>query len=299
MIKIAVTGANSSVGQNLLQKLKNSSDINIIAGVRNEKAFSSLPSSDSIKPQIIAYDKPETLETAMSGVDCVVHLAGILIETKHSNYASANVAATAAVVEAAYKSGVKHLIFISVVGASQTSKNAYFRSKGSAEKLIADSGIAASILRTPILLGPGAAGANAIMSMADSGQCKVLGGGFYYMRPLDIDDLSEAIIKLIANTPASAVTHELVGPESSLYREIIEKTAKLMGKSVVVGKVPILIAKIASAITSTLKGGGITPTVIDVITQDEIVETNADKTIGITLTSLEDTLKKIINAGTE
>lgn len=299
MNKIAVTGANSSVGQNLLELLKNSPDINIVAGVRNEKAFSSLPSADSIQPQIIAYDKPDTLESAMAGADCVIHLAGILIETKHSNYASANVAATAAVVEAAQKCGVKHVIFISVVGASRTSKNAYFRSKGSAEQLIANSGIAASILRTPILLGPGAAGANAIVGMAGSGQCKVLGGGHYSMRPLDIDDLSAAILKLVQKPPSGVITHELVGPEDKPYREIIAQTAELMGKSVEVGKVPVLMAKIGAAITSTLKGGGITPTVIDVITQDEHVEINADTAIGITLTSLEDTLKKIINASSK
>ena len=112
MTKIAVTGANSSVGQNLLDQLKNSADIQVAAGVRNEKAFASLPTSDSINPHIISYDDTASLESAMAGADCVIHLAGILIESKHSNYASANVAATAAVVEAAQKSGVKHLIFI-------------------------------------------------------------------------------------------------------------------------------------------------------------------------------------------
>ena len=297
MMKNAVTGANSSVGQNLLEQLKTKADINVVAGVRNEKAFASLPQAKSIKPQIIAYDDLGSLQATMTDADCVIHLAGILIETKHSNYASANIAATAAVVAAAQKCGVKHLVFISVVGADTESKNAYFRSKGSAENLIAYSGISASILRTPILLGPGAAGANAILGMANAGQTKVLGGGYYCMRPLDIDDLSKAIVKLIESPPSGVVTHELVGPESTPYREIIAKTAQLMGKSVEVGSVPILLAKIGAAITSTLKGGGITPTVIDVITKDEVVETNADVAIDIPLTSLEETLKKVINAG--
>jgi uncharacterized protein YbjT (DUF2867 family) len=297
-MKIAVTGANSSVGQNLLELLKDEAEITIAAGVRSERAFSSLPQASTIQPHIIAYDNSASLEAAMTDADCVIHLAGILIESKHSNYASANVAATAAVVEAAQKSGVKHIIFISVIGASANSSNAYFRSKGSAEQLIKESAISASILRTPILLGPGAAGANAIVGMASSGQTKVLGGGEYCMRPLDIDDLSAAILSLCLNPPTGQVTHELVGPESIAYRDIIKKTAELMGKTVEVGKVPVLVAKIGSAIVSTLKGGGMTPTVIDVITQDEVVETNADKAIGITLTSLEATLQKIINAGT-
>ena len=114
-MKIAVTGANSSVGQNLLERLKTKVDIDVVAGVRNEKAFAFLPQSESIKPQIIAYDDLKSLQAAMTDADCVIHLAGILIETKHSNYASANVAATAAVVEAAQMCDVKHLVFISVI----------------------------------------------------------------------------------------------------------------------------------------------------------------------------------------
>ena len=296
-MKIAVTGANSSVGQNLLKRLIKETEITVVAGVRNKQAFSNLPQNAVIKPCVIAYDDISTLENIMTGVDCVIHLAGILLETKNSNYASANIAATASVVEAALNTDVGHLIFISVVGANPNSKNAYFRSKGAAEKLISDSGIMASILRTPILLGPGTAGSQPILGMVSSGQAKVLGGGNYQMRPLDIDDLSEALVKLCHNLPEATTTHELVGPMDFSYRDIISKTAQLMGKSVEIGSVPIWAAKIGSAITSTLKGGGITPTVIDVITQDEVIETNADEAIGITLTSLENTLQKMINSG--
>ena len=58
-----------------------------------------------------------------------------------------------------------------------------------------------------------------------------------------------------------------------------------------------LLAKFGAAITSILKGGGITPTVIDVITQDEIVKTNADSALGITLTPMKRTLEKMTSLG--
>ena len=96
------------------------------------------------------------------------------------------------------------------------------------------------------------------------------------MRPLDIDDLSEALTILCSTSIQDQVTYELVGPESAPYRDIIEMTAQVMGKTIAFGNVPILLAKFGAAISSILKGGGITPTVIDVITQDEIVKTNAD-----------------------
>ena len=296
-MKIAVTGANSSVGKNLLTRLCREQDMTVIAGVRSERAISDLPKNSSIEPVIIDYDNDSSLEDALLGTDFVIHLAGILIETKHSNYASANVGATAAVVEAAMKSGSKNLIFISVVGADPESKNAYFRSKGAAEKLIIDSGLGSSILRTPILFGPSAAGSQAVIGMVSSGQAKLLGGGHYQMRPLDIDDLSEALVKLCLNPKEGQNTYELVGPESASYRDIITKTAEVMDKTVTFGSIPIFVAKIGAAVTSILKGGGITPTVVEVITQDEVVKTNADSAIGITLTPLRETLKKMTTPG--
>ena len=296
-MKVAITGANSSVGKNLLVRLSKEKDITIVAGVRSEKVIPELPKSPAIKPTIINYDDIKSLEKALDGADTVIHLAGILIETKHSNYANANIAATAAIVDAAKKSDVKSIIFISVVGASPESRNAYFRSKGVAEELVLRSGLGARILRTPILFGPNAAGSQAIIGMISSGQAKLLGGGHYQMRPLDIDDLSEALTILCSTSIQDQVTYELVGPESAPYRDIIEMTAQVMGKTIAFGNVPILLAKFGAAITSILKGGGITPTVIDVITQDEIVKTNADSALGITLTPMKQTLEKMTSLG--
>ena len=296
-MKVAITGANSSVGKNLLVRLSKEEDITIVAGVRNEKVIPELPKNPTIKPTIINYDDIKSLEKVLDGADIVIHLAGILIETKHSNYANANIAATAAIVDAAKKSDVKSIIFISVVGASPESRNAYFRSKGVAEELVLSSGLGARILRTPILFGPNAAGSQAIIGMISSGQAKLLGGGHYQMRPLDIDDLSEALTILCSTSIQDQVTYELVGPESAPYRDIIEMTAQVMGKTIAFGNVPILLAKFGAAITSILKGGGITPTVIDVITQDEIVKTNADSALGITLTPMKQTLKKMTSLG--
>ena len=61
-MKIGITGANSSVGINLLSHLIEKKGIETVAGVRSESAIASLPKSASISPAIIAYDNPESLK---------------------------------------------------------------------------------------------------------------------------------------------------------------------------------------------------------------------------------------------
>ena len=295
-MKIAITGANSSVGKILINQLLAMDDVHIVAGARSDRALAELPESDRLTGAKVDYQQPESLQATLAGCDCVVHLAGILIESKHSNYATANVAATAAVVDAAKAASVSRVVFVSVVNADANAKNAYLRSKGAAEDLVKASGLAGGILRTPMLLGPGSAGAASLVGTAGRPQAKVLGGGHYTMRPLDIDDLSRAIITLCQQTDQQVSSYDLVGPESLAYRDLISRTAKHMGKAIEISPVPVWTAKLGAAINCTLKGGGISPTVIDVITSSEDVSENADQALGITLTPLDDTLKKIIAA---
>ena len=292
---IAVTGANSSVGLNLLSHLTDSEESVVNAIVRSGHASESLPSSPAVRPQIIPYEDVEQLTRAIEGASCVVHLAGILIESRASTYKKANVDTAAAIAEAAKRSGLEHIVLVSVIGADSDSPNRYLRSKGDAERLVTGSGVPSTIIRTPILLGRNTAGAAGLVRVAKQKKVRLLDGGRYQMRPLDLDDLSRAILSAIENRGESVSIYTLVGPESLRYHELVSRTADMMGRSLSIGTMPVWIAKTGAAIRSRIKGGGVSPTVIDVIIANETVEINADVELGIELTPLSTTLEKILS----
>jgi len=294
-MKIAVTGANSTVGQNLLAHIAEASDIAVIGCVRSQSGADSLPDSPQIAARIISYDDVGELAEAIEGASCIVHLAGILIESRTTTYASANVATTAAVVEAAQQANVGHIVLISVLGADSESPNGFLSSKGDAERVVTESGISSTVIRTPILLGPGTAGAAALVGTATREKAKLLGGGRYVLRPLDVDDLSRAILQICETQPDGVSTHELVGPEPIRYRELVIRLAGMMDNPISIGAIPLWTAKLGAAITRRLKGGGISPAVIEVITTSEVVQKNADAELGISLTPLSTTLEKILS----
>ncbi len=293
---IAVTGANSSVGLSFLGHLAARGDTDVVACVRSEGAAASLPESPRITKRVVPYEDEERLAGALSGAGCVVHLAGILIERPDTTYETANVGTAEAVARAAARAGVGHLVQVSVVGADVASTNRYFRTKGQAEHAFSNSGVPTTILRTPILLGPGSAGAAALTRLVRSGRARLLGGGTYTMRPLDVDDLCRALVTICRRRPDTAVVHELVGPEPIKYRALVERAAAAAGVTVSLASMPIGVAKLGAWLRSRLQHGGFNPTVIDVITMDEHVERNADKALGVTLTPLDDTLNKLFGS---
>jgi uncharacterized protein YbjT (DUF2867 family) len=291
--RLVVTGANGGVGRNLLTHAA-ASGTHAVAVVRSERAAATLSGIRGIDVRVVSGDDAAGLATAMQGASSVVHLAGILIESRDATYDQANVAATAAVVAACQRAGVGHLVLVSAIGADLRSPNRYRRSKAEGEGVVERSGLDATIIRTPILLGPGSAGAAAIVRTAGSGKAKLLGGGGYVMRPLDLDDLSRAILVACDRRTPGVHLHELAGPEPIAYRDLIQRAAAMMGREVTLGAIPIWAAKLGAALRSRISGGGITPTVIDVITANEDVPHNADADLGITLTPLAETLAKIL-----
>ena len=292
-LSVAVTGANSSVGTALLPRLLGQGDIRVVAGVRSTKALEGLPRSPRLIPAVIDYDRPESLTAALRDVDCVVHLAGVLFESKATDYQTANVGTTRALVAAAQATGVSQVVFISSLGADPNSTNAYFRSKGEAEQVVSAASLDATIIRTPLLLGPDTSGGRALFRTASQSSVRVLGGGAHRLRPLDVDDLCHGICACTQRPVPGVRTVELVGPTTLTYRELLEQMAGLQGHELTVGSTPVRLARFGAGLVGLTRTGGMTPTVIDVITSDEMVTHNADTDLGITLTPLSDTLAKL------
>ena len=284
------------MGKNLLAHASDRADVDIVAVVRSERAAAALPARPGLEVRVASADDVGDLARTMAGASSLVHLSGILIENRTASYEHANVAATEAAVEACRRAGIRHIVLISALGADVRTSNRYRRSKGEGERVVERSGLDATIIRTPILLGPETAGAAAILRSVTGGKVSLLGGGRYMMRPLDIDDLSDAILSACRRHPSGVHIHELAGSESISYRELIERVAGMMGRQVSYSGVPIWVAKLGAAINSRMKGGGVTPTVIDVITTSETVTHNADGELGITLTPLSTTLDKIVTS---
>jgi NADH dehydrogenase len=297
-VNIAITGANSSVGHSLVRHLAARADIGVVACVRSARAAAAVPASPGISARVIDYDDLAGLAAALSGTDCVVHLAGILFESATSTYQTANVGATQAVVDACRKAGIPRMVLVSVLGADATSANRFWSSKGRAERIVTESGLSAAIIRTPILFGPRMAGARAVVHAAAQPTATLLGGGRHSIRPLDVDDLNRAILRCCEISAAGAAVYELVGPEPTAYRDVVVRTAALMGREVSIRSLPVWLAKLGAAITGWTRRGGMTPNVIDVITSDEAVHENAAVALGVTLTPLSATLEKLVSSNT-
>jgi uncharacterized protein YbjT (DUF2867 family) len=302
-MKVVVTGANSAVGRAILKCGPNLAvtPTTFVAAVRSDRAAEQIRSQlSNINDLVcISYDAPASLDAAFHGAAAVIHLPGILIERADSTYEQANVASTRSVVESAKRAGVQKLILVSATGADETSSNRYYRTKGQAESFVRASGLAYTVLRAPLLLGPGTAGAAALRRNASLRKARLIGGGRNLQQPLYVDDLARgAVMAATQASVANNLTLDLVGPVSLPERELVERAARSLGHEVHIGSIPKSLLSLALAIRQRIAGPGFSPDVLEVVTEDTRLDPQpAARKLGIQLTGIDEMIRATLSEG--
>ena len=302
-MKVVVTGANSAVGRSILRcgARVAGTAISFVAAVRSERAAEQIRSLVINSNDIarISYDDPGSLETALQGAAAVIHLPGILVERPDSTYEDANVASTRSVTDAAKLCSVQKFVLVSATGADATSSNRYYRTKADAEALVRASGLPYTVLRAPLLLGPGTAGGAALKRNLSQPKAKLIGGGRNLQQPLYVDDLACAAV-LAATEPAVAknLTLDLVGPVSLPERELVERAARLIGRQVRIGSIPKSLLSFVLAIRQRVGKPGFSRDALEVITADTRMDPQpAASKIGIQLTGIDEMIQSSLSEG--
>jgi NADH dehydrogenase len=301
-LKIVITGANSAVGRAILRcgPAFGIAPNTFVAAVRSARAAEQLRSDGGNPESVvqISYEDAASLDAAFQGASAVIHLAGILVESPESTYEKANVASTRAVVEAAQRTGVQKIVLVSATSADETSRNRYYRTKGQAETLVRASGLNFTVLRAPLLLGPGTAGGAALGRHVSHSRAKLIGGGRNFQQPLFVDDLARAAVAATNPSVANNVVLDLVGPVSLPERELVERSARLLGRDVRIGSIPKFWFALVLGVRRRIGKPGFSVDALDVITADTRLDPQpAASALGIELTGVDEMLKASLSRG--
>lgn len=267
-IDIAITGANGAVGKALIERLGSDTAIGPVrlrALVRDLGRSADLRDLPAELIQV-DYDDAESLERAVSGADCVAHLAGSLVPRAGDSLLEANLLTTKNVAEAGKSCGVKSFVYLSFPGADSRSHNEYIRTKGLAEDVIAENFESGAIFRVPMILGAGTPAMNQLKRLLRSPAIPLVAGGAVRIQPIYLGDVIGAVEWAILNPEAPLGRVNLVGPETLLYRELLMRAGLRLGRRPRILPIPRGPARAASGIIGRLSPSSpMSRTVFDVI----------------------------------
>ncbi len=193
MTTILITGATSGPGGPLVERLR--------AAGHDVRAFSRKPGEGRVVGDL---STGAGVEAALAGAEVVVHLA-----TNRRK----DLADTERFLAAARAAGVRHFVFLSIVGVDRI-PYFYYRDKVAIEKVIAASGIPFTGLRaTQFHSFPGEVLA-------------LLGGRLFFgglrVQPIAVDDVATRLAELASGTPSGRVA-DIGGPEILEARDILSR----------------------------------------------------------------------------
>lgn len=214
MNKILVTGATGTVGRKLIRQLR-AGGLPFRALVRSHEKGKALDCEYAVGD----FDQPQTLDSALDGIDALF-LNGPGGEPLLRQQIPA--------IERARAAGVKRIVKLSARGADASSKSAFSRFHGQVERVLADSGVAWSVLR------PGSFMQNLLRNAAVVRSEGKIYGAYQDGRValVDVEDVAACGLLLLRNDDRAGRVFTLSGPEAASFPQIAAKLANALGKPV-------------------------------------------------------------------
>ncbi|KJS60756.1 SDR family oxidoreductase [Streptomyces rubellomurinus] len=175
---------------------------------------------------------------ALAGVETVVDCA--------TTQGTKDVEGVRRLVRAAREAGVRHLVYVSIVGIDRVPL-AYYRTKLACERVVRESGLGWTVLRATqfhdLLLKVFAVSAKLPVFPVLSG---------VRIQPVDVREVAAAVAALVGEEPAGFAP-EVGGPRARPYRELAEAYLRAAGRRRV--RVPL---RLPGAVGRGLRAGGLT-----------------------------------------
>lgn len=298
---IAITGANGHLGLRLLQALARRG-ASVRALVRSRRAaarIEALGLGDAVTVEVVDYLDAQALAVPLQGCGSVVHLVGIIKESAGNRYTDAHEATCTALAEAAEQAGVQRIIYMSILGAAPDSANACLASKGAAERILQDGAVDASVIRVPMVLGEGDYATAALAARARRSFNVVLRGASYE-QPIYAGDVIAAIMAGLETTEQRPA-YDLAGPESLSRNALTHRAARVLGRRTRVLSLPLTAGLVLAWVAEKLLSNPpVTRAMLGVLDHDDQVNTQpAVAALGLTLTPLDETIRRCIADGTD
>ena len=181
----------------------------------------------------------DSLRGACEGAEVVVHLAAVIRERGDRTFQRVNYDGTANLLEAAAAGGVRRIVYASTIGASSDAELPYLHSRWMAEREVARSPLAYTIVRFSAGFGEGDELFNVLAAQVKLFPLvPVAGDGSARFQPIAVEDAARCLADAVEREDMSGRTLEVGGPEYYTYDEILDLLAETVGVRIAKVHVP-------------------------------------------------------------
>jgi NADH dehydrogenase len=288
---VCVFGGTGFLGRRLVRRLAGEGASVRVAVRSPERARSVLPDPDRVEVLRADVREPASVAAAVAGADAVVNAVSAYVEKAGVSFESVHVQGARTVAQEAFAAGVARLVLVSGIGADPESASPYIRARGRGELAARQAFPGATVVRPGAMFGPGDALFGALADIVRlSPVVPLIGGGRTRVQPVYVEDVAEAIARVLAERGSAGQTYELAGPGAYTLRELVGFVLRLVDKRRLLVPVPFAVAEVQARLFELLPSPPLTTSQVDLLRMDNLASGDLPglRELGIRAKAIED-----------
>jgi len=228
---VTVFGGAGFLGRRIVRHLRDREFPVRIASRHPDRVHSQLGRDDPQLRSVYADIHDErSVADALAGAYAVVNTVSLYVEHGQETFHSVHVESAERVAAQAHRAGVKRLIHISGIGADPGSQSRYIRTRGEGELVVAAAFADAHVIRPAVMFGPGDAFLTTILNLLRGLPIyPMFGRGLTRLQPAYVEDVAEAIGRIMERAETPSMIFEFGGPRVYSYEEFLGTVAHQAG----------------------------------------------------------------------
>lgn len=231
-MRVFVTGATGFVGWEILRELRREGHEALILA-RNSLTKRARHAAAEYGAVVREGDvtEAETLRGVLDGAEAVIHLVGIISESRKSTFERAHTLATRNLVEAARGSGIRRFVHMSALGTRPNAISRYHQTKWAAEECVRQSSLDHTIFRPSLIYGPADHFVNLYARIIRmSPLVPLLGSPIARFQPVAVECVARAFVAALREPASIGRTLDLCGPTKLTLAELVDQVLEVMRK---------------------------------------------------------------------
>jgi len=169
-----------------------------------------------------------------------VNAVSLYLEQGLETFHSVHVESAQRVAAQAQRAGVKRLIHVSGIGADPRSQSLYIRKRGEGELAVREAFAEAILIRPAVMFGRDDAFLTTILKLLNRLPLfPMFGNGQMRLQPINVEDVGEAITKILQREQTGPNMFECGGPSVYSYEELLRVVANAAGIKPILLPVPV------------------------------------------------------------
>jgi uncharacterized protein YbjT (DUF2867 family) len=291
---VTVFGGTGFLGRRVVRSLRSSGFTVRVASRHPEKTERGDRKIQAVRADI---RNPISVEAALVNAWGVVNAVSLYVQHGSDTFHAIHANAARTIALSAREAGAERLIQVSGIGADTASPSLYVRKRGEGEQAVTSAFPGAVIVRPAVMFGTDGGFVTTVLDlMRKLPAYPLFGRGRTRLQPVCVDDVADAIARILTRPEREPTLYEFGGPDIFTYEDFLRTVARDAGLRPLLVPFPFAAWHVLARVAEILPRPPVTRNQVELMEVDTVTSPSMPglRELGITPRPVQDTVRDLV-----